>query len=387
MWAVVPAAGIGTRLGAKMPKQYLPLGDRSILETTLNKLASHPQIDGIMVALAENDKWYALGQSLHGKPVLTCVGGAQRCDSVMAGLQALRNLNPSIDWVCVHDAARPLISHTDLDALFRHCSQPDGAILAAPVADTIKRGNDRIDATVPRSGLWRALTPQAFPLAVLMEALESAQQSSGAITDEASAVEKLGLQPRLVAGSNLNFKITTAEDYAMAQQIVGDSDTQRVTVTGSGFDVHAFGEGDGIVLGGVRIDHDRALSAHSDGDVLLHAICDALLGATAMGDIGVHFPPDDPHYKNASSRDLLTTVAGLLKGDDVRVLHVDSTVICQRPKLQPHINAMRRNIADDLGLPIDFVSVKATTTEHLGFTGREEGIAVQAVATVSRALD
>ena len=278
----------------------------------------------------------------------------------------------------MHDAARPLVTRADLVKLIAAARSEHGALLATPVTDTLKDGPEGlVQRTVPRAGLWRALTPQAFPFDVLRDAL---RQAGPDVTDEASAVEALGRKPRLVAGSAANIKITRAEDLDLARRLLGTAPA-RVRV-GSGYDVHRFGDGDFVTLGGVAIAHTQGLLAHSDGDVLLHAICDALLGAAALGDIGHHFPPEDERWRGADSRDLLRRTIDLLAEREVRPVHIDATVIAERPRLKPHIAAMQRHIAADTGLDLTQVSIKATTTEGLGFAGRGEGIAAQAVATV-----
>jgi 2-C-methyl-D-erythritol 2,4-cyclodiphosphate synthase len=284
----------------------------------------------------------------------------------------------------VHDAARPCLPAADLAALLDALADaPHGALLALPIVDTVKRAADdgTVAATIPRGGLWRAQTPQAFRLSRLLEAL----QRSADATDEASAIEALGEGPRLVVGSPDNLKITAPGDLAPAVRQLGGGSSMNSPRVGFGTDVHAFGPGDHVWLGGVRIAHDHGLIAHSDGDVLLHALCDALLGAAGLGDIGQHFPDSDPAWKGVASIGFLRHVLALLRERGWGVVNVDLTLIGEAPRLSPHRDAIRSHLAAELGLAPDCVNLKATTTERLGFTGRREGIAAQAVALIGPA--
>ena len=377
-YAIIAAAGAGRRFGAALPKQYQMLDHRCVLRATLEALCRVP-LKHIVVVLAEDDPYWPGWTAVNGIPLTTVVGGAERRLSVLNGLDKLADLCGEDDLVLVHDAARPLVPRSDLIKLIAAARSRHGALLATPVADTLKSVSDNaVDRTVPRAGLWRALTPQAFPFRVLREALRHTADADD-VTDEASAVEIMGGRPRIVPGDASNIKITLAEDLEMARRLLRPS--VGVVRVGSGYDVHAFGEGDHVTLGGVRIDHHHGLKAHSDGDVLLHAICDAVLGTAALKDIGHHFPPSDERWRDADSRDLLRQCVQKLADEGLAIVHIDATVVAEKPRLLPHIDAMVRNIAGDTGLALSQVSIKATTTEKLGFTGREEGIAAQATVT------
>lgn len=384
-WFVVPAAGASRRMGGSTPKQYLPLAGRTVIEHALAPLLATPALAGGVVAIAADDPhWHGLPAALRAR-VLTVTGGAERCRSVLNGLLALATTAADDDWVLVHDAARPCLTVTDLERLIAACADDEvGGLLAAPVADTLKRAADtdaRVVETVARDGLWRALTPQLFRLGLLRRALESALAAGVAPTDEAEAVERLGLRPRLVEGSAQNLKITHPADLELAERLLQQRRIPDMRI-GTGFDVHAFGPGDHVTLCGVRIPHGQGIVAHSDGDVPIHALCDALLGAAGLGDIGLHFPDTDPRWRGVDSRELLRQVVALLAERGLRPGNADVTVVAEAPRLAGHREAMRQNLAADLGLPAERVNVKATTTEGLGFVGRREGIAAQASALV-----
>ncbi len=383
-WAIVPAAGAGRRMGSAIPKQYLPLAGQSVIVHTLDTLLCHPRLAGVVVVISAEDEWWpevAAGR-VTDKPLLVVTGGAERSHSVLNGLNALQEQAHPEDWVLVHDAARPCLSTADLERLFTELTDdPVGGLLATPVQDTLKQVDaaGRIVATVDRSQLWRALTPQMFRLGPLRDALRGALAHGQLVTDEAAAMEAAGFTPRLIEGRADNLKITRPEDLALAEFYL----TRRREGTlriGHGFDVHAFGPGEFITLGGVRIAHTQGLIAHSDGDVLLHALCDALLGAAGLGDIGQHFPDSHAAFRNIDSRILLRQVIALLQARQLAVGNVDATIVAQAPRMAPHIAAMRECIATDLNVAVDQVNVKATTTERLGYVGRGEGIAVHAVA-------
>lgn len=390
VWAVVPAAGRGERFAAshadKLIKQYAPLAGATVLEWSLRALLREPRIEGVVVVLGAGDsRGTELIGSLGPERVTTAIGGATRQDSVMSGLRHLESRAAADDWVLVHDAARPCLSAEDLRALLAALTARDcGAVLAAPIFDTVKREiGGTVEATLDRTGLWRALTPQVFRFAALQAALRSAGEAGVAVTDEAQAMERLGQRPLLVQGSPFNVKITRAEDLTVASGIlrVMQGDHMRI---GQGFDVHAYGEGDHVVLGGVRIAHHRGVVAHSDGDVIIHALCDALLGALGAGDIGQHFPDTDPRYRGADSRVFLRGVAALMSGAGYRLINADITVLAEAPRIAVHRAAMVSRLAADLGAPPDAINVKATTTERLGFVGRGEGLAAQAAVLLAR---
>ncbi len=389
-WAVVVAAGSGRRMGAELPKQYLDLGGRTVLEHTVSALASFSELAGMVVVHSAEDLQIQRIQFPEHLPVYLTPGGAERADSVRAGLAKVAQHAQPEDWVMVHDAARPCLEQSDLRALYRRCIHTgEGAILARPVADTLKRSGDSGDgsavaATVDRSNLWCAQTPQMFPLGALQQALDSAAKRHVIVTDEASAIEATGGVVQLVKASPRNIKITVPEDLELARQFLGidpqaQHQEQAAMRIGHGYDVHRFGPGGAVVLGGVSIPHTAGLEAHSDGDVLLHALCDAMLGAVGAGDIGRHFPDTDAANAGIDSRVLLRRVLALVHERGWRPANVDSTLVAQAPKMAPHIDSMCGNIASDLEIDVSAVNVKATTTERLGFAGREEGIAAYAV--------
>ena len=375
--ALVVAAGRGTRIGGPLPKQYLPLAGEPLLRHTLRALARHPRISGVRAVIHPADHTL-YDESARGLGLLPPVpGGAQRQDSVRLGLESLIESAP--DTVAIHDGARPFIEEALVDRVLQALEGAPGAIPALPVADTVKRGRDgKIVETVDRSHLWRAQTPQAFRYRAILDAHRAAAGLE--LSDDAAVAERAGLAVALVAGSEGNFKVTTSEDLARAERalIAALGDVR----TGQGYDVHQLGPGDHVWLCGIKVPHTRSLVGHSDADVGLHAITDAILGALGAGDIGQHFPPSDPQWRGASSDRFLRHAGGLVAARGGRIAHVDVTLVCERPKISPHREAMVARIAEILGLERDRVSVKATTTEKLGFTGREEGIAAQAVATI-----
>lgn len=370
--ALIVAAGSGTRMGSDIPKQYALLGSRSVLAHAIDAFASHPAIDAVQVVIGagQADAYAVAIGTRHLPPPVT--GGAHRRDSVAAGLAAIDG-----DRVLIHDAARPHVPATVIDRLVAALDAADGAVPVLPVADTLAHGGDALGAVVPRDGLVRVQTPQAFALPAI-RAAHAAWDAAQEATDDAQMVRAAGGTVATVAGDPALEKLTYSEDLMMAQQRASD----MVVRVGSGFDVHAFEPGDHVILGGIAVPHSAKLKGHSDADVVLHTVTDAILGAIADGDIGDHFPPSDPQWRGAASdrflihaRDLLTARGGILD-------FVDVTIICEAPKVGPHRAAIRDNIAHILQLSPKRISVKATTTERLGFTGRREGIAAQAVATI-----
>jgi 2-C-methyl-D-erythritol 4-phosphate cytidylyltransferase/2-C-methyl-D-erythritol 2,4-cyclodiphosphate synthase len=303
-------------------------------------------------------------------------GGRTRAESVQAGLAALEAAGDQP--VLIHDAARPFVSRAHVERLLAALDVADGAIPTLPVPDTLKRGDGLVDETVPRDGLWRAQTPQAFRLAKLKTAY-GRWPAGEEPTDDASVMERAGGTVAMVPGDPMLMKLTYPEDFMLAEQL---SAGRRLVRTGFGVDAHRFGPGDVVWLCGIRIQHDLGLIGHSDADCGLHALTDAVLGAIAEADIGEHFPPSDPRWKGASSDRFLSHAVALVAARGGRLVNADVTLICERPKIRPHRDAMRARIAELLGLPVDRVSVKATTTEGMGFTGREEGLMAQAVVTV-----
>ena len=330
-WVIIPAAGIGSRMQADRPKQYLSLGDGTVLEQTLKAFLYCPRFESVCVGIAAHDScWSELSVSADAR-VQSFPGGQERADTVLSGLEFLSGQASEDDWIWVHDAARPCLLDADLSNLFAKLdSQPDeGVLLAVPVYDTVKRASsdDRVSETIERAGLWRAQTPQIFRYTELKNALKVCRQDNMKVTDESSAMEYLGKQPSLVAAQGQNIKITRPGDLEHAMQESMSSKINSLPRVGSGFDVHAFEPGDQVVLGGVTIPHTKGLKAHSDGDVVLHALMDALLGALALGDIGHHFPDTDAEWKNANSRQLLRAVRAKVEVLGYRVGNVDLTVM------------------------------------------------------------
>lgn len=370
--ALIVAAGKGERLGGGVPKQYRPLGGKPVLRWAAEAMARHPAVHQVRVVIGSGQDELAK-EALEGVPVGDLiVGGAERSDSVLNGLQAIGQ-----GAVLVHDAARPFCPPAIVDRLLAALDGSDGAVPVLPVADTLATGDRTLDAPVDRRSLLRVQTPQAFHVEDLIYAYEEAGRASA--TDESSVMLAAGLKVATVEGDPMLDKLTTQADWDRAEAIIA---SRMVPRTGMGFDVHGF-EGEGpVMLGGIAVPHSRGLAGHSDADVVLHAITDALLGAAGLGDIGEHFPPSDPQWKGASSDLFLSHAATLISQGSGTIDHVDCTIIAEEPKVGPHRSAMRERIAAILGLGIDQVSIKATTTEGLGFTGRREGIAAHAVASI-----
>src|SRR5580704_2058060 len=375
--AVIVAAGVGARAGPGAAKQWRTLAGRPVVRWSAEALLG-AGADELVVVVADGEQGRAREAlaGLAGWRLAT--GGAARSDSVKAGLAALAASDDEI--VLVHDAARPLVRREHVERLTAALADAPGAILALPLADTVKREDAaaRIAETVPRAGLWRAQTPQAFRLGVLKSAF-AVWPAGEEPTDEAIVLERAGHAVALVPGDPALAKLTYPEDFAMAELMAGAARTMRV---GQGIDAHRFGPGDSVWLCGVQIAHSHALVGHSDADAGLHAITDAVLGAIGAGDIGDHFPPTDPQWRGVSSDQFLLHAAGLVAARGGRIVNVDVTLVCERPKIKPHRQAMRERLAAILGLDVAAVSVKATTTEGMGFAGREEGLLAQAVAMV-----
>lgn len=369
--ALIVAAGTGTRAGGTVAKQFAMLAGKPMLAHSHAALSAHPAITTVLIVIAEGQQ-EALTAALG--PVRFVTGGATRRESVRNGLEALAGH----DRVLIHDAARPFLSAQVIDALLAALDSHDGAFPALPVADTLVRHDGTLGETVPRDGLYRVQTPQAFGFDAVLAA-HRAWPTDAEATDDAQMVRAAGYAVTIVPGDPMLEKITHPADFAAAEARHAASLRVR---TASGYDVHRFAEGEELWLGGVRVPYSRGLSGHSDADVALHAITDAVLGTIGAGDIGMHFPPSDPQWRGAASARFLEHAAGLVRAEGGIIDFIDVTIICEAPKIGPHRDAIRDSIAAILQLSPAKVSVKATTTERLGFTGRGEGMAAQAVATV-----
>lgn len=371
--ALIVAAGRGQRFGGNLPKQYAPLRGERLLRRTLRAFSTHPGVQRIMVAIHPDDA-ATFAETAQGFTGVEAVhGGATRQESVRLGLEALAKSAP--DLVLIHDGARPMISAALIDSIIGALNTSKGVLPVVPVIDTLKRVDGvRVGETVPRENLVRAQTPQGFQFADILAAHR--QFAGEALTDDAAVLERAGLGVVTVPGDETNIKVTTMDDLARLTASLSE------TRVGQGFDVHRFGPGDHVWLCGLQVPHTHGLVGHSDADVALHAGTDALLGAIGDGDIGQHFPPTDPKWRGARSDQFLKHAYELLTARGGALVHLDFTIICERPKVGPHRDAMRASVAKILGIEEHRISVKATTTEGLGFTGRQEGIAAQAVATI-----
>lgn len=370
--ALIVAAGRGERLGGGIPKQYRPLGGKPVLRWAVEALIDHPAVRSIRVVIGKGQEESAKS-ALRGLDVGELIeGGDQRSQSVQRGLDAM-----SGEAVLIHDAARPFCPHAVVDRLVAQLEFFDGAAPVLPVGDTLVRTKGELGEPVDRADLVRVQTPQAFRLAALRQAY--GLWSGASPTDETSVLRAAGMKVATVQGDPALDKLTTAADFERAGEWLAGRLSPR---TGTGFDVHAFGGEGPVMLGGIAVEHPRGLLGHSDADVVLHAITDAFLGASGLGDIGEHFPPSDPIWKGVSSDRFLRHVTALLRDRGAIIDHVDCTIVAEAPKIGPHRLAMRARIAEIMGITIDQVSVKATTTEGLGFIGRREGIAAQAVASI-----
>lgn len=376
--ALIVAAGRGERAGGETPKQYRRLLGRPVLRWSMDALA-RAGVDQIVVAIAPEhaDLFRAASEGLAG--VRTVSGGATRTASVRAGLAAI----DAADVILIHDAARPGLTPAIVHAL-AHAVEAGaaGAAPAMPVADSLRRADalGAVIGEIDRDGVMRVQTPQAFQAGALRAAY-AALPEDAVVSDDLAVVRGHGGACVLIPGDPRLMKITYPEDWALMEKLLGGA---RVICVGSGIDAHRFGPGDYVTLCGVRIAHDKGLVGHSDADAGWHALVDAILGALGEGDIGAHFPPSDPQWKGANSERFLRHAAKLAMDAGARIVHVDVTLVCEKPRIGPHREAMRARTADVLGLPLSHVSVKATTTERMGFLGREEGLAAQATATVER---
>ncbi|WP_093966985.1 bifunctional 2-C-methyl-D-erythritol 4-phosphate cytidylyltransferase/2-C-methyl-D-erythritol 2,4-cyclodiphosphate synthase [Actibacterium lipolyticum] len=377
--AIIVAAGRGVRAGGDIPKQFQLLIGKPVLAHTLEKFASHPGVGQIILVLSpQDDAVFSATMGDWADKLTIVAGGETRVSSVQAGLAAA---NEGTDAVLIHDGARPLVQHNLIDRVLAELETHPGAAPAMPVTDALWRGDGgKVSAIQSRTGLFRAQTPQGFHLDAIREANATAPQDA---KDDVEIAIGAGLDVAIVEGDETNIKITHPGDFLRAARILQESVMD--IRTGNGFDVHRFGDGDAVTLCGVTIPYPRGLQGHSDADVGMHAVTDAIYGALAMGDIGQHFPPSDPQWKGAASHIFLTHAAELAKENGFTLTHADVTLICEQPKIGPHAQAMRVEMARIMGIDIDRVSVKATTSERLGFTGREEGIAASATATLVKA--
>ncbi|QPQ55693.1 bifunctional 2-C-methyl-D-erythritol 4-phosphate cytidylyltransferase/2-C-methyl-D-erythritol 2,4-cyclodiphosphate synthase [Allosphingosinicella flava] len=378
--ALVVAAGSGSRVGSDVPKQYRTIGGKPVLNHALAHL-DHPLIDAIRIVIAPGHEGLfeqAVGSGSLPSPI---IGGTTRQESVRNGLEQLA-LEGGVDTVLIHDAARAFLSGGVVDRLLAALDDSDGAVPVLPVVDTLARGGHDLGDTVNRDEIVRVQTPQAFRFGAILDAHR--RWAGAEATDDAQVARAAGYRVATVEGDEGLAKLTYASDFAQAEARLSSAMLSR---TGLGFDVHAFAENEELWLGGVVIPHSRGLAGHSDADVVLHALTDALLGAAGEGDIGDHFPPSDPQWKGAASSRFVEHARHLIETNGGIIDHADITIICEAPKIGPHRDRIRRVVADLLRLPLQRVSIKATTTERLGFTGRGEGIAAQAVATIRMPKD
>lgn len=374
VFAILVAAGRGLRAGGEKPKQFHMVGGRTVAEWSYLALASHPRIEQIIiVAPAEGASPFR--DALHSKSTTCVSGGPTRSASVKAGLDAIQN---GSGLVLIHDAARPGLSHDVIDRVLYALETHRAAAPALPVVDALWKGskNGEVEGIQDRAELYRAQTPQGFDVETIKTAHEEFQEDAA---DDVEVVRAAGTPVAIVQGSENNFKYTVPEDLPRLEKLLGAAMDIRV---GNGFDVHKFGPGDHAMLCGIRVDHSQAMVGHSDADVGLHTITDAIYGALADGDIGTHFPPSDPQWKGAESQIFLEHARERVAAGGYVITNVDCTLICEEPKIGPHAEAMRNNVAKLLKIDANQVSVKATTTETLGFTGRKEGIACQATVTL-----
>lgn len=369
--AIIVAAGRGTRAGGDVPKQWRALHGRRVADWSVDAFLRHPRIDRVVLVLHPDD----LGQAEGFSDVLIATGGATRDASVQAGLEALAGDPPGL--VLIHDVARPLVSAGVIDRVIGALAHAAGAAPALAVTDALWQGEAGLVAGArDRAGLYRAQTPQGFRYAAILAAHRT---HPGGAADDVEVARHAGLDVAIVEGDEGNLKITGPADFARAEQLMGETMNIRV---GQGYDVHAFEPGEACILCGVAVPHDRKLKGHSDADVGMHALTDAIYGALAEGDIGQHFPPSEAKWKGAASHIFLQHAIGLARTKGYELANCDVTLVCERPKIGPHAGAMRAELARIMDVDADRVSVKATTSERLGFTGREEGIAALAVATL-----
>lgn len=372
---IIAAAGKGRRMGGPVPKQFLDLGGKPVIAVTLKAFETLDEIDDIYIVTGSD--YEGLCRNIaeeNGIKKLTGIaeGGAERQDSVYNALKFVKDRCPDTEYVLIHDGARPFVSRETILSVLEHTDSHGAAAACVPMKDSIRKTSAEGSFAVERSEYFAVQTPQGFRLSELLDAYKKAYDDGYYGTDDASVAERAGIKVSIAAGDYANIKITTREDIPMEYRV------------GTGFDVHKFEEGRKLILGGVDIPYEKGLAGHSDADVLVHALMDALLGAAALGDIGRHFPDTDQKYKGISSLKLLEHVGGLLADEGYTIGNIDVTVIAQAPKIAPHIEEMRDNITEILKLDKSRINIKGTTTEKLGFTGRKEGIAAEAACTIYR---
>lgn len=381
--AIVVAAGRGERAtasGEALPKQYRRLAGVPVLQRSLQTLLAVEAVDMVLPVIhPEHAELFAAMAFTHPRLLSPVYGGSERQQSVLLGLEALEDRRP--DLVLIHDAARPLADADVIGGVIAGLGSAVGAIPVLPLNDTVKRstGGQVITGTEERSTLFAAQTPQGFRFADILAAHRAAAAAARTCTDDSAVAEWAGLTVAMTAGSRRNLKLTRQEDFAVARRVLEDDMETRI---GTGYDVHAFAEGDAVWLGGVRIPHRHRLQGHSDADVALHALTDALYGALGDGDIGAHFPPSDPQWRDAPSTTFLADAARRVRQRDGRIVNLDVSIVCEAPRIGPHVAAMKLAIAQTCGIGAERVAIKATTNERLGFVGREEGIAAIAVASI-----
>lgn len=372
---LIVAAGRGKRAGGGIPKQYRDLAGQLVLRRAVNALLKHQGVEAVQVVI-HSDDINEYENAVNGiKGVLpVCIGGVERHDSVLAGLIALKSYAPEL--VLIHDAARPLVSLNIIEQVVNALATHAGAFPALPVVDALWRGGDTIETSEAREGLWRAQTPQGFRFGDILVAHENLSVPA---LDDVAVAHAAGLVVAITKGDKDNFKITTPEDFTRAEKAIQGTMDIR---TGNGFDVHKFGEGDHVTLCGINVPHSRGLVGHSDADVAMHTVTDALFGALSEGDIGQWFPPSDMQWEGAASDIFLLKAVERATDRGFTITHIDCTIICETPKIGPHALTMRQRMAEIIGIDLDRISIKATTSEKLGFTGRGEGIAAMATATL-----
>ncbi|MCF6306315.1 MAG: bifunctional 2-C-methyl-D-erythritol 4-phosphate cytidylyltransferase/2-C-methyl-D-erythritol 2,4-cyclodiphosphate synthase [Rhodobacteraceae bacterium] len=370
---LIVAAGRGMRAGGGIPKQYRVIAGKTVLRHAAEALLAHPAIMDLQIVIHRDDM-DLYRDATKGLPVMPVVfGGKTRSDSVLTGLKALEKSKP--DTVLIHDAARPLLPIQVIDNLLDALQGNKAAVPCLKVVDALWRGDKQVEKPENRDNLWRAQTPQGFDFKTILNAHQLATQPAD---DDVALARQMGIKVAITTGSEQNFKITTVADFARAEKELTNMDIR----TGNGFDVHAFGAGEFVTLCGVQIPHSNGLSGHSDADVAMHAVTDAIFGALCEGDIGQWFPPNDDQWKGANSAIFLEKAVQRVAERGFTLNHIDCTIICEMPKIGPHAAAMRAKMAEITGLTLDRISVKATTSERLGFTGRGEGIAAMATTTL-----